>query len=684
MAAHHRVWSNDAVVSMLDEIHTIAATERAASSSEIAGLARRLAETEAARAAAEDRIAALERSTSWRLTAPLRVLTEWLRQSAVTLGVTRARPAASEGDGAAAVASAAQVVPRTVDAVAGYAEWAARQRDRRTGRIDGRRRASNAPLSIGIVLFGGNANTLQTAITTLQAQQLRAWSLRAVCDVDDAEMAFFLQGHDRRVTVEPLGPDDTAERAALAAEALCTDLIVFLDARDRLAPDALVGAHAAFAEKSGLAIAFADEDQVGGAGEVGNPFLKPGWDPELQLARDLMGGFVMYRASFIRKVGGPSRGWGAAWPYELATRAGLQAGPGAIEHIPLVLCHRHPPENEPVRLASMRDAARSRLPDGARLTSLASHPAWHRITYPMPSRPPLVSLIVPTRDKPELLRRCIDGVLTATEYSAIEVLIVDNGSSDPAACALLQQYAADTRVRVLAYPGPFNWAAFNNAAARHARGEVLVLLNNDIGIIEPQWLRELVTHAMRPGIGAVGAKLLYEDGRVQHAGIAMNPDGEPKHLLRYARCDDPGPFGLLALTRSVSAVTGACLAVRRDTFFEVGGLNEELQVACNDVDLCLRLAAHGYRNLWTPFAVLHHLELATRGPDATVEMRNRALDEVARLCHDWGGAAFRDPYLNPNIVLVHEQPHLALWDDRPPPPLYLHRPQSAPATDEAQ
>ena len=239
-----------------------------------------------------------------------------------------------------------------------------------------------------------------------------------------------------------------------------------------------------------------------------------------------------------------------------------------------------------------------------------------------------LEIIVPTRDNAELLARCADAVLHRTDYAQIELLIVDNESATSDSLVLLAELATDNRVRVLRRPGPFNYSALNNAAARDALGEVLLLLNNDTDVLSPGWLREMVAQALRPGVGAVGAKLLYADGRIQHAGVVLG-NGGIAHQLRLASRADPGPMGELALARTVLAVTGACLAIRRATFLEVGGLDEDnLAVAFNDIDLCLRLADHGYRTVWTPFAELLHLNpphVGTTGwmqPGAPVSSRN--------------------------------------------------------------
>ena len=285
---------------------------------------------------------------------------------------------------------------------------------------------------------------------------------------------------------------------------------------------------------------------------------------------------------------------------------------------------------------------------------------------PPPSRgggvttPPLVSIIIPTRDRAALLARCTDGVLHRTDYAPIELLIVDNESRERRAARLLTRLATDPRVRILPYPGPFNWSAMNNAAVHAARGEIVVLLNNDIEIADPAWLCEMVTLAQRPDIGIVGARLLYPDGTLQHAGMTIGPGAVAVHLCRGAARHDPGHGGMLRYTRSVAAVTGACMAMRRAVFDAVGGLETaHLAVTNNDLDLCLRVRARGWRVVCTPRAELYHLDAASRGPELGAGQFARVQRERAYLVRRWGALAEHDPYLNPNLATVNGQLVLA-------------------------
>jgi GT2 family glycosyltransferase len=260
---------------------------------------------------------------------------------------------------------------------------------------------------------------------------------------------------------------------------------------------------------------------------------------------------------------------------------------------------------------------------------------------------------VPTRDCAELVSRCVEGILHRTDFSNFEILIVDNESRQQASLDLFNiLLKQDNRIRILSRPGPFNYSALNNAAAGEARGEVLLLLNNDTDVISGGWLRELVSQAIRPDVGVVGAKLLYENETVQHGGVLLGPRGAAMHIHRFATRDDPGYCGQLALTRTLSAVTGACLAIRRRIYLEVGGLDEaNLPVSYNDFDLCLRVQALGYRVVWTPFAELVHLESVSRGSDESDPSKyQRAMSELRYFRDKWKfKTEFGDQFHNPNL-----------------------------------
>jgi GT2 family glycosyltransferase len=406
--------------------------------------------------------------------------------------------------------------------------------------------------------------------------------------------------------------------------------VLLLRSGDILAPHALYRLAVELAAHPEATALIWDEDEIEpSTGQRRAPRFRAAWSPDLMRGGDTISTALVRQSAMTAHPGLPL--------HDL-----LQLLPAkAIRHLPGVLVHHTAPLIEPAK---------------------------ERASYSLPAPPPLVSVIIPTRDGMALLRRTLEGVLQRTAYPAIEVLILDNGSEDPAALAYLAEVAEDPRVRVLPAPGPFNYSQLNNTGVAAARGAVVVLLNNDMDVIHPEWLTEMVSHALRPEVGAVGCKLLYENGTIQHAGIVTGMNGLAGHVFRHQDGSAPGYLGLLAHTRNVSAVTGACLVMRRAVYQEVGGLDAaDLPVSYNDVDLCLKLDKAGYLIVWTPFATLYHLESVTRGADSRPENTERAQREHDTLLRRWGQRLLRDPYYSPCLTIDGESGGLA-WPPRVPEP----------------
>ncbi len=351
---------------------------------------------------------------------------------------------------------------------------------------------------------------------------------------------------------------------------------------------------------------YCDEDRRQPDGSVAEPWLKTAWDPDAAEAADPVGALLLVR----------SRGRGRIGPRR--PRPGAMAG--RVVHLPAILCHRPP--------AAVGDA-----PVSARLPAC----------FPAPTPPlPALSIVIATRDRADLLQRCITSLRARTDYPAIEIVLVDNGSREPAALALLDRLRRQG-CTVLRRPGPFNWSALNNDGVRASAGEIVVLMNNDVACIDPGWARALAAACLRPRVGIVGALLLYEDGAVQHAGVVVGPGAQAAHLWS-------GRLVSGARLQGLAAVTGACMAFRRSVFDRLGGLDEALPVTWNDVDLCLRLREAGLRVLLAREAVLVHAESATRSADSAPE--NQAQLAVSRgLMAARHRRALRiDPFLNPLLT----------------------------------
>jgi GT2 family glycosyltransferase len=331
-----------------------------------------------------------------------------------------------------------------------------------------------------------------------------------------------------------------------------------------------------------------------------------------------------------------------------------------VVHVPKILYHWRAIPGSTALLISEKnyplEAARKALTDHfarkRQPVALITVPGDHwRAKYPVPSPTPRVALLIPTRNRLNLLRQCVESILAKTTYPNFEVVVVDNASDDPETLAYLAELPK-RKVRVLPYPGNFNYSAINNFAVRQVEADIVGLLNNDLEVIHGDWLDEMVSQASRPEIGCVGAMLYYPNDRVQHAGVIVGLGGVAGHAFRDFPRGTPGAFNRARLAQNYSAVTAACLLVRRSVYFEVGGLDEkELAVAFNDIDFCLKVRAAGYRNLWTPFAELYHHESASRGAEDTPEKHERFRREVETMLERWHSEIAHDPAYNPNLTL---------------------------------
>ncbi|WP_407521996.1 glycosyltransferase [Methylobacterium oryzisoli] len=397
---------------------------------------------------------------------------------------------------------------------------------------------------------------------------------------------------------------------------------------------------AAFAENPGLRALYGDALVLGPRDEPLLPLLRPAFDPDYLLAVDYIGPVVALRRAALDRAPVP-----ADLP-ALLLRLHAEAGEGAVRHLPVLLSVWRPfaGQDEGGREAR-RVQAQAAVPGATVETGPDGVLTLRR---PLPDPLPLASLIVPTRDRLDLLRTCLDSLRTRTDWPHREIIVCDNDSREPATLAYLRDLEREGVARVLPCPGPFNFAAMNNAAARIARGRLLVFVNNDVEAFRPDWLRRMAEEALRPEVGAVGAKLLDAEGRIQHGGIVLGTGGLVTHAHRHFPGDAPGYLHALRATHRVSAVTAACLAVEAEKFRAVGGFDAQaFAVDFNDVDLCLRLDRAGYRTLLVPGAVLHHREAASRR--WTPEARARHEAEVARLRERWGAALAADPHYHPGF-----------------------------------
>ena len=497
---------------------------------------------------------------------------------------------------------------------------------------------------------------LRSAIESVREQAYTSWEL-CLTDIssDGQSLQSILDGHaefDSRIKLKRLSMNRTLADALNEAFGMATgEYVGLLDCSDKLSPDALFEVVKLLNAERSYDIIYSDEDFIGSDGARCDPLFKPDWSPTLLMSGDYIGHLCIYRHDLLRAAGGFRSNFEGALNYDLALRASELTK--HIGHISRVLYHGRLPPLTRTDLGAAHVAGRKVLENALERRHIhgrvgAVSLGQYAVRYDC-DRSLGVSVIIPTHNRCDLLRRCLESIVAVTDYGNYEILIVDNGSDQPATLEYLSSVVSSGWCRVLPFPHPFNYSRINNLAARHVSGEYLVFLNNDTEVMTSDWLTALLEHAQQPDVGAVGARLLYPDGRIQHAGVVLGIGGLAAHVLRGLP-NDPIAWNsysrsLVAVPRECGAVTGACMMVRADVFREIGGFEEKLSVAFNDIDLCLRLRQRGYRVIYTPFARLSHTEYGTRGPCHPRE------DEIY-FRSTWARELEKgDPYYNSNLTL---------------------------------
>jgi GT2 family glycosyltransferase len=515
---------------------------------------------------------------------------------------------------------------------------------------------------------------LEPAIQSVRGQIYPYWQLCIAAHVASSpKTKAILQHHvaqDSRIVL--VFPDTQGQSFVIANSALQVAegaLVAFLDAADTLSEQALYRVVEAMNQHPDSRLIYSDEDKINDTGLRSQPKFKCDWNPDLFYSQNICAHLLVYDVALVRQVGGFSDGFSAAEDYDLTLRCLEQLDFVQVQHIPRVLYHQRINDGlKPGRGEYLQNGQRAlqahfrrrNIPIDVEIIADS-----FRVRYQLPAKPPLVSLIIPTRNGLKLLKQCLDSILEQTTYPNYEILIVDNGSDDSSALEYLQALSSNPLVRVIRDDRPFNYSALNNRAVLQARGDIIGLINNDVQVITPDWLAEMVSHVLRPEVGVVGAKLRYTDGSLQHAGVVLGLGGVAGHVHRFLIEDEgKGYLDKTGLIRSYSAVTAACLLVSKSLYLDLGGLNEiDLPVACNDVDFCIRVREAGLRIVWTPFAELYHHESASRGSDETPEKQARAKAENAYMLRRWGRVLQTDPAYSPNLGLDDEDCRLA-WPPR--------------------
>lgn len=529
--------------------------------------------------------------------------------------------------------------------------------------------ATKPRFSIVLPTFESNATYLHAAIQSVRDQTYPFWEL---CIADDAStddgvrevIRTHAQSDSRIKFVASSEHGGLAKNTNRAIGLSSGEYVAFLDHDDLLTPDALHVMALALQRRS-YDVVYSDEDLIDTTGRFLRAHLKPDFNYDYFLSVNYLCHFLVIEKALLVRLGGIEEGFDACQDRALLLRALEASDRRRIKHVPRVLYHWRVNPSSVSQTSENRDSILTRTVacvqrhldrQGTSGVAVAGDPQLFscRVRWPLPEKRPLVSIIIPSKDRLDLLEPCVTSILDRTDYEPVELVIVDHASQESQTLAYFDAIGRDVRVRVTRYEGPFNWSALNNYGATKARGDVLCFLNNDVLVFDPTWLEELVSQAVRPKVGAVGAKLLYENGTVQHAGIVLGIGGYAGHAFQGLLPTDAGYLGRAGCAQEVSAVTGACLVSRKTAFNEVGGFDAAaFPIALNDVDFCLRLREHGYYVVWTPHSVLYHYESRSRGyDDVNPERKRRLANEAAALRRRWGRKLEYDPHYNPHFDLA--------------------------------
>jgi glycosyltransferase involved in cell wall biosynthesis len=527
---------------------------------------------------------------------------------------------------------------------------------------------SDKPLiSVLIPVYNTRVEWLEKAIGSIYRQWYENWEICIADDCSDAAetLAYLTKLDDPRITIRRLEANSNIARASNVALSIARgEYVALLDHDDELTADALYAVVRAINE-TGADFIYSDEDKIGRKGKFVEPHFKPNYSPEQFHSQNYLSHLGVVRKSIVDAVGGFTPGTDGAQDYDLYLK--VLERTDRIVHIPKVLYHWRKVRGSTATAFSEKswaqDAGITALRNAMARRGLEAEvqpgqfPGTYRVKYAIEGAP-LVSIVIPFKDRPELIRRCVHSILEQSTWRRFEVVGVSNNSVETGTFEEMERLAGlDERIRFVEHNVPFNFSEINNFAVRaHARGEHVLMLNNDIEIISPEWIESLLEFSQRPDVGVVGARLYYPDGRLQHAGAILGIGGVAGHSHKYFPRDHHGYFSRPHIIQNVSAVTAACCMVERRIFDEVSGLDEQnLTIAFNDIDFCLRVREAGYLNVYTPYCEAWHHESITRGRETTAEKQKRFEREVKYMLKRHAEVFNAgDPYYNPNLTLEHE------------------------------
>jgi len=530
--------------------------------------------------------------------------------------------------------------------------------------------AGNAPtISIVMATFNTPVKFLQSALNSVLKQPYSNWELCVADDksTDAATLDCLKQYElkDSRIKVFYRSENGHISAASNSALALAGgDYIAFMDHDDELHPSALLTIAQHIQAHPSAELIYSDEDKIDESGNRSDPHFKSDFNYELLLSQNYICHLAVFKAALVRELDGLDSEYDGAQDHEFILRAVEKLNPKQISHIPKVLYHWRSHSGSTAASAEAKpyaiNAGRRAVEDHLRRLGLkaivAPHPTisfWHKVRFLADS--PSIEIIIPTRDRIDLMRMCVNSIIDKTTYKNYHITIVDNGSVEKETLNQFDDWVnRNSKISVLRDDSPFNYSRLNNQAAYKTQADLICLLNNDIEIISPDWLEEMAGLAIRPEAGCIGARLWYPNDTLQHGGIILGIGGVAGHSHKYLTKNHAGYFGRAVCLQALSAVTAACLMIKRSIYIEVGGLDEKIKVAFNDVDFCLRVREAGYRNVWTPFAEMYHHESASRGNEDNPEKIARFRDEVEFMKTRWGEKLKQDPFYSSNLTLEHE------------------------------
>jgi len=478
---------------------------------------------------------------------------------------------------------------------------------------------------------------------------------------DTLEILKQYEAMDQRIKIVYRGINGHICEASNTALSVATgSYVVFLDHDDMLSSDALYWIVKRLNKNPKLKLIYSDEDKIDDQNRRFNPHFKSGWNPDMFFSQNYISHLTLIKKEIVDTVGGFRRGYEGSQDYDLILRCLPYIKDSEISHIARVLYHWRAIEGSTALNAAEKSyttsAAVRALQDyfkhtGKKVTvGRGMLENTYKVTYHIEEDSPLVSLLIPTRDGYEVLSKCIQSILDKTDYTNYEIIILDNETNDIRTLEYFEEIKKFKHIKIIEYHYPFNYSSINNFGVTHARGKVIGLINNDVEVISTHWLTEMVQHALRPEIGAVGAMLYYDNNTIQHAGVVLGIGGVAGHSHKYFPKGAFGYFSRLKIIQNYAAVTGACLVVRKELYEEVNGLDEKnLKVAFNDVDFCLKLQVKGYRNIWTPYVELYHHESVSRGSEDTKEKQERFGKEIMFMQKKWKNMLNNDCYYNRHL-----------------------------------